>query len=100
MTAGNVLTTVRDQLYEPVPAFWTDSELYNYMWQAEQEIALQTKCTQSQTFTTTTTAVSMYTRPVDCYYIERLTWDKVKLKKIDLTDQCSTDRSHPGPSSV
>jgi len=91
MTAGDVLTSVRSQLYEPTATFWADSELYGYMNQAEQEIALNIKCTQCQTSTTTVTAQSMYTRPA-MYYIDRLTWDKVKLKKIDFTDYDALQR--------
>jgi len=85
MTPSDVLLSIRDQLYEPTAGFWTDAELYRYMGQAEQEIALNIKCTQFQTSTTTVTAQSMYTRPA-AYYIDRLTWDSVKLKKIDTTD--------------
>jgi hypothetical protein len=85
MVAGDVLTTVRNQLYEPTAGFWTDSELYGYMNQAEQEIALNIRCTQAQTAMTSVTAQSMYTRPA-AYYIDRLTWDGDKLKKIDFTD--------------
>jgi hypothetical protein len=91
MTPADVLTSVRDQLYEPVAGFWTDAELYRYMGQAEQEIALNIKCTQFQTTVTSVTAQSMYTRPA-AYYIDRLTWDKVKLKKIDLTDYDALQR--------
>jgi hypothetical protein len=84
MTPAQVLSTCRDQLYEPTPGFWSDAELYTYMWQAEQEIALQIKCTPYTTALTSVTAQSMYTRP-SLYNIERLTWDSVKLKKIDMT---------------
>jgi hypothetical protein len=85
MIAGDVLTTVRNQLYEPTAGFWTDSELYGYMNQAEQEIALNIRCTQAQTAITSVTAQSMYTRPA-AYYIDRITWGGDKLKKIDMTD--------------
>ena len=92
MTPSDVMTSVRSQLYEPVATFWTDTELYGYMWQAEQELALQIKCTQVSTTLTSVTAQSMYTRPADAYYIDRLMWDKVKLKKIDKTDYDALQR--------
>jgi hypothetical protein len=92
MTPSDVLTSVRSQLYEPVATFWTDDELRNYMWQAEQEIATTFKCVRVNTTITSVTAQSMYTRPVDAYYIDRLTWDKVKLKKIDMTDYDALQR--------
>jgi hypothetical protein len=91
MIVSDVLTSVRSQLYEPSPGFWTDTELMSYLWQAEQEIALNIRCTQAQTAITTVTAQSMYTRPA-AYYIDRLTWDKVKLKKIDFTDYDALQR--------
>jgi hypothetical protein len=92
MQPSEVLTTVRHQLYEPLAAFWTDDELYGYMWQAEHELALAIGCTQVQTTTTSETAVSMYTSPADAMYIERVTWNNVKLKKIDKTDYDALQR--------
>ena len=91
MIVSYVLTSVRSHLYEPTAGFWTDSELMSYFWQAEQEIALNIRCTQAQTAITTVTAQSMYTRPA-AYYIDRLTWDQVKLKKIDFTDYDALQR--------
>jgi len=91
MLPSEVMTSVRNQLYEPTAGFWNNDELYGYMWQAEQEIALNIRCTQAQTAITTVTAQSMYTRPA-AYYIDRLTWDQVKLKKIDLTDYDALQR--------
>jgi hypothetical protein len=66
------------------------------MGQAEQEIAQTFKCTQTQTATTSVTATSMYTRPVNALYIDRLTWDQVKLKKIDMTDLDALERTSYG----
>jgi hypothetical protein len=92
LTPNDVLTSVRAQLYEPSEGFWLDSELFGYMQQAQHELALQVKCTQVATTLTSVTAQSMYTRPVDAFYIDRLTWDKVKLKKIDLTEYDALQR--------
>jgi hypothetical protein len=86
MTPYQVLSNVRNQLYETTAAFWTDAEIYNYIWHAEQEIVLQIHCATIQTAATTVTAQSMYTAPESMYYIDRMTWSNVKLKKIDFTD--------------
>jgi hypothetical protein len=91
MTPADVLTSVRYQLYETTAAFWADAELYGYMQNAEYEIALSFRCTQFTTALTSVTAQSMYTRPA-AFYIDRLTWNNVKLKKIDFTDYDALQR--------
>jgi hypothetical protein len=92
MQPSEVLSSIRSQLYEASEGFWTDAELYGYMGQAEHELALQIRCTQAQTTTTSTSSMSMYTAPADAMYIDRVTWDRVKLKKIDKTDYDALQR--------
>jgi hypothetical protein len=35
MTPAQALTRVRTQINETTAAFWTDAEIYGYMWEAE-----------------------------------------------------------------
>ena len=84
MTPTQVYNTVRNQFYEQDPSFIGEAELYSYMWQAEQEIAGQVECTQAYDNSTTTVASTQnYSKPSDCLYLKRVTWDTVKLKKED-----------------
>lgn len=84
MTPDQVFDTIRNQVYETAASFWSDDEIYSYMWQAEQEIASLVDCTQSYDSSQTTTANEpAYSKPSDVLYLTRVTWDGVKLKKID-----------------
>jgi len=98
MTPYQVLSNVRNQLYETTAAFWTDAEIYNYIWNAEQEIVLQVHCSNIQTAHTSVTAQSMYTAPESMFYIDRMTWSNVKLKKIGFTDLDALQRPGYGGS--
>jgi hypothetical protein len=92
MTPAQVLSTVRNQLYETTAAFWTDSELYAYMWMGEMEIAQSYQCTDATTATTTVTNTSMYTMPASAMVLQRVVWNGVKLKRLqDQTDRDALD---------
>ena len=99
MTPAQVLTTVRAQAYETSEGFWNDSEIFSYMWQCEQDIATELGCAQGTDSSTTTVASTQeYAKPSDCAIINRLVWDSVKLKKVDLTDQDAMDWQGYGSS--
>jgi len=87
MTPAQILQTVRDQINEPVANFWSDSEIYNYQWQAECIINDLTKCNeQTNSSISTTSDVAEYSMPTGLLFITRVTWDYVRLKKIDFRE--------------
>ena len=98
MTPAQVLSNCRAQLYETTAAYWTDTELYGYMWYGEQEIAQLVPCTETKFITATVTDTSVYTSPSDILYYDRVTYDGVKLKRIDRTDLDAIDRPGYGSS--
>lgn len=88
MTPADLITTVRDQVYESSASFWTDAELYRYATQAEQEIADLVECSEATDATTSTVSGTQeYAKPTDCEYIKRVTWDGMPLKRIDFRDK-------------
>lgn len=88
MTPSQVLSAIRNQAYEQDADFWNDAEIYQYMWEAEAEVAGLVSCTEATDSSTTTVASTQeYALPTDCLYVLRATWDQVKLKRIDLKDQ-------------
>lgn len=99
MTPTQIYNTIRDQAYETSTAFYGESEIYTYMWQAECEVAGLVECTHASTSTTTTTSTSMYTKPTGYIMLKRLTYDSVKLKKITLKDQDAMDAVSYGGST-
>ena len=100
MTPAQILATIRAQVYEETAAFYTDAEIYSYMWQGEQELITQVPCTETRDTTSITSAVDTeyYTKPTGVVYIERVEWDSVKLKKIDYRDRDALDTNGYGGS--
>lgn len=98
MIPSQILSTVRAQVYETTPAFYTDAEIYSYMWQGEQELTAQIPCTETIDTTSVTSAsgTEYYNKPSDVLYIERVEWDNVKLKKIDYRDRDALDSNGYG----
>lgn len=86
MTPAQVLSLVRSQLNETTANYWTDNEIYSYMWEAENQLAEECGYTQAVTAHTTVTDQSVYTVPDDCLKIARVTFDGKKLKKVAPVD--------------
>ena len=85
LTPEDVLDIVRFQVYETSAAFWSDAEIYTYMWQAESEIAQLVECTQyMDDSTTTVSGTQKYAKPLDCLYLKKVEWDSVPLKEMDM----------------
>jgi len=85
MTPAQILSTIRNQIYETTAGFWSDDELRAYEWQGECEIASITECTEATDSSTTTVAsTATYAIPSDCLYIKELTWDSYPLKCVDI----------------
>jgi len=100
MTPASVLTNCRAQLYETTATYWTDAELYGYMWYGERELAQLVPCTEAAFLTATVTDTSGYTSPSDILYYDRVTYDSVKLKRVDQTDVDALNRRGYGASST
>lgn len=98
LTPTGCVDTCRYQFYEATAKFIADAEIYGYAWQAEQIINNAIECCQTSTAHTTTTYTQEYTKPTGCYLINRVTFDGVKLKRIDVTDQDQMDGAGYGSS--
>jgi len=98
MTPAQILETIRNQVYESTAAFYSDAEIYSYLWQAEQEIAELVKCTEARTAVaaTSVTGTEYYDLASDVAIVTRVTWDGLKLKKIDYRDRDAVDYTQYG----
>lgn len=97
MTPAQVLAYVRRQVHESSPNFWSDAEIYGYMWDAEQIIVREYQCYETtDTSTSTVASTQAYAWPTGCLYITRLTYDGVKLQKISQSDQDALDGTSYG----
>lgn len=87
MTPPEVLVMIRNEAVEQSAAFWNDLEIYDYMWKGEIIIAQKTGCTRTtDTSTTTVASTREYSIPTGVMTTERLTWNSMRLKKIDIND--------------
>jgi len=68
------------------------------MTYAERELAQLIPCCQATTAATTATGTSAYTSPANLAYFSRITYDSVKLKRIDMTDRDALDNTGYGGS--
>lgn len=96
MTPAQALTRVRQSLNETTAAFWSDAEVYSYMWEAECILASKLGLFQATTAHTTVTDTSAYTFPDSTLRMERLTYDGKKLKKADFTERDYLDGTDYG----
>lgn len=101
LTAASRLSSVRNQLFESAAAFWTDAEIYGYLADAEYLMASEVNCAQVTDSTITTViGTQEYTQPAQIMRIQRLTWNSVKLKAIDLTQLDSINYPIYGGTTV
>jgi len=87
MTPPKVLTLVRNRAAETSAGFWSDLEIYDYMWLGEIILAQRTGCTESSgTFNTVarTREYDLTDIGSDVMTISRVTWDTYPLEKTDL----------------
>ena len=86
MTPSEVLTDIRNQINEQSAGFYSDEEIYAYMWNGEKILAETTGCAETTDSTLTTVAAQReYTIPSTVATLLRVEYDSYKLKKIDLT---------------
>lgn len=103
MTPSEILESIRDQVYESTSGFWTDDEVYRYMWQAECEIAGLIECNDITDSTTldSTSGTKYYTIPSTFLDVYSVKFGNKILKKIterektffDSNNVTSTDSS-------
>ena len=96
MTPAQALSSIRRNLNETTAAFWSDAEIYGYMWEGECILAGKIGAPQAITAHTTITGTSAYTSPDSCLRLSRLTYDGKKLKRGDFTDRDYLDGTNYG----
>ena len=99
MTPTQLYNSIRNQINDTSADFWSESELYRYMSDAEMELASLVNCTETTATDTSVADQREYDRPSDAINIERVTWNSVKLKKINLTDLDNLEGTSYGGSA-
>jgi hypothetical protein len=84
MTPAQILASIRSQIDEATANFYTDNEIYAYMWQAECTINNEVECAEStDTSITTVNGTAEYTKPTDMIFAKRVWWYLMRMQKID-----------------
>lgn len=87
MTPQQITDAARRKYNSVGSTFFADAELWDLIYQAEMEIARETKMLEARSTSLTTTAgTQTYAYPSGVLEIKRVEVDGVKLKKIDLRE--------------
>jgi len=87
MTPAQILASIRAQVDEATANFYSDNEIYAYMWQGECAINDEVECAEgTDTSITTVIGTAEYTKPTDMLFAKRVFWDKYRLQKIDFRE--------------
>lgn len=86
MTPDEILQQSR-QAYNAVgDTFFSSTELYNLIWQAEQQLAMQTFCIKKIQTTSTVISQQEYVLPTTCISLKRITYNGSSLRPINFTE--------------
>lgn len=87
MTPAQCLSTIRDQVVETSANFWTDAEIYRYMWSGESILNAQLGLYEANGTQNTFTGIESYDNPDELVYYTNINWDNQKLKQITFRDR-------------
>lgn len=77
MIALDVITQVRSALVEPIPGFWTNTELLGWINRAERDFANRTHIFQDIATTSTVIAQSKYPLPANLLSVKALMYNNI-----------------------
>jgi hypothetical protein len=87
MTPAQILATTRAQIDETTANFYSDDEIYAYMWQSEILINNETESAETTDVSINTVInTAEYAIPTDCLFIKRVWWDSNRLQKVDFRE--------------
>lgn len=106
MTPAQVLTQVRDQTIDADASLCSDSEIYGYMWMAEQEISALSDGCEGRGNVTLVSGTQEYALPTDAYFIRRAIYDTATsgehqpLQRVDFRELEFADGGGDGTDST
>lgn len=86
MTPSEIETAARRKYNSVNSSFYSSSEVYDLIYQAEMEIARETKMLEGVTTTTSTAADNTYSFPTGVLEIKRVEYNGCKLQRIDFRE--------------
>lgn len=86
MTPAQIETAARRKYNSASSSFFATAEIYDLIYQAELEIARETKMLEGLTTTTSTSGTRSYSYPTGVLEIKRVEYDGAKLERIDFRE--------------
>ena len=86
MTPAQIETAARRKYNSANSSFYSSSEIYDLIYQAELEIARETRMLEGYTTTTSTQGDQTYSFPSGVLEIRRLEYNGAKLQRIDMRE--------------
>ena len=94
MTPNEVIEYARQQYNSLNDDFFSDSELYRHIYQAEMQLAIQTNCIRNVYTASTVASQQEYTKPTLAISIKRMTYEGNKLYPIDMREDDALTQSN------
>lgn len=89
MTPAQIETAARRKYNSSNSSFYSSTEIYDLIYQAECEIARETKMLEGYTTTTSTASTQTYSFPSGVLEIKRVEYNGAKLQRIDFREDDS-----------
>jgi hypothetical protein len=86
MTPDEIVLKSRQRYNAVGDTFFAADEMYDLIWQAEQEMSIECQCIEDVQTTSTVISQREYAKPTNAISIKRVTWNGMALIPIDFMD--------------
>jgi hypothetical protein len=86
MTPDEILTKARQRYNAVGDTFFSDSELYDLIWEAELELSMEVRCIEDTFSTSSVASQREYVKPTNCIAIKHVTYDGKSLQPVNLDE--------------
>jgi hypothetical protein len=95
MTPTELETYVRQRYNAVGDTFYPQAEIFNFFYQAQMELAMETKCIKNIYTTTSTASQRSYDMPTNCISIARMEYDGKRIFPNDFIDDDALTGNNP-----
>lgn len=97
---SQLLTMARQRINAIGDSFWSDAELYDAIYQAQMDLALETRCIQQVYTSTTVASTQQYSKPTNTITIKRVEYNGYKLEPITMREDDAITLSNAATTST
>lgn len=100
MTPSELVTQIRQRYNATGDTFFSDAEIYNLIWQAQNILATETLCIRSLHSGSTVASTQSYSFPAQAISIKRVTYAGAKLEPINFREDDSLTGQNQATTST